>query len=91
MNETHQTRARPIATPKAPDRHLASSAIASFGLLASAVIGAGCVDAIDRITDCHDICARYADCFDSTYDVGKGLCGNCRSDCRSRLTAEGAA
>ncbi|MCA9622658.1 MAG: hypothetical protein KC731_26740 [Myxococcales bacterium] len=28
------------------------------------------------MTDCQDICSQYADCYDSTYDVG-----DCRSSC----------
>jgi hypothetical protein len=41
--------------------------------------GVGCVNQIDRVTDCQDICSRYSDSFDSTYDV---------SACRSRCTED---
>lgn len=47
------------------------SALVVPGLAAS-----GCANEIDRVTDCQDICARYADCFDASYDVGA-----CRSRC----------
>lgn len=33
-------------------------------------ISAGCTDAIERAYDCHVVCQTYADCVDSTYDVG---------------------
>jgi hypothetical protein len=52
------------------------SMVASFMLLFGAALGSGCVDEIDRVTDCQDICSRYADCFDSNYDVGA-----CRTRC----------
>ena len=53
------------------------SKVAAFAGLSLALVlaGAGC-NAIDRVTDCQDICARYADCYDSTYDVS-----SCRSKC----------
>ena len=47
-----------------------------FGLFAFATTG--CTDEIDRITDCQDICSRYADCFDDSYDVE-----GCRNECKN--------
>lgn len=45
-----------------------------LGLL---LLSSGCINELDRLKDCQDICSRYGDCFDSTYDV---------SACRSRCT-----
>ncbi len=56
----------------APFRSLA----ASFMLLLGPALGAGCVDEVDRVTDCQDICSRYSDCFDDSYDVSA-----CRTRC----------
>ena len=83
-----------ITTPtrgSAPASHTRSiaSRIASWtrsillvgGLLAGASAGSGCVNAIDRITDCQDICARYSDCFDASYDVAA-----CRSRCSDKAS-----
>jgi hypothetical protein len=47
-------------------------ALATIGL---SLTGAACGD-LDRLTDCQQICERYGDCFDSTYDVA-----TCRSGC----------
>jgi hypothetical protein len=46
----------------------------ALGLFASA----GC-DEVDAAFDCHQVCERYQDCFDSNYDVGA-----CRERCRMR-------
>jgi hypothetical protein len=37
------------------------------------------VNNIDEATDCDQVCARYADCFDSQYDEAA-----CRSRCENR-------
>jgi len=47
-----------------------------FALVVVSALGSGCVNEIDRITDCQDICSRYSDCFDGDYDVAA-----CRSRC----------
>ena len=84
MNDTTPT-AKPVSATLASHLWLSAAlmrtALASLGVLAGTVVGAGCVDEIDRITDCQDICGRYADCFDSTYDVGK-----CRNNCDDRAS-----
>jgi len=49
---------------------------ASFLVLLGSALGSGCADEIDRVTDCQDICSRYSDCFDDSYDVGA-----CRTRC----------
>ena len=49
----------------------------SLVLSSFAVVGVGCADEIDRVTDCQDICSRYSDCFDDSYDVDA-----CRNRCR---------
>jgi hypothetical protein len=41
-------------------------------------VGASC-DEIDAAFDCQQVCDRYQDCFDSSYDVDA-----CRSRCRTR-------
>lgn len=43
---------------------------------AFAIFSGACANEIDRLTDCQDICQRYADCFDSSYDVS-----SCRNRC----------
>lgn len=48
----------------------------SAGLLLAGIVLMGC-NPIDAAIDCHSICSRYADCWDSTYDVGA-----CESKCR---------
>ena len=54
-----------------------------FALVLSPVLFAACTDEIDRVTDCQQICSRYADCFDSSYDVD-----GCRNDCRDSADAD---
>jgi len=52
----------------------------AFVCLAFALTGVAC-SAADPITnkwDCHDICQRYAGCFDSHYDVDA-----CKDRCES--------
>jgi hypothetical protein len=52
-------------------------------LLAVLAIGLGFAitscDEIDEAFDCQQVCSRYQDCFDSSYDVGR-----CRANCRAR-------
>jgi hypothetical protein len=55
--------------------------LASALFLSFALLGAGC-SAADPITNkftCHDVCQRYADCFNSSYDV-TGCADKCESD-----------
>jgi hypothetical protein len=52
------------------------SLAASFMLLLGSALGGGCVDEVDRVTDCQQICERYSDCFDGSYDVSA-----CRTRC----------
>jgi len=40
-------------------------------------LGAGSCDNADAIFDCQEVCSRYRDCFDASYDVGA-----CRNRCR---------
>ena len=49
----------------------------SIFLLGFLLCFTGC-DSVDAAFDCNDICTRYKDCFDSTYDVSA-----CASRCRS--------
>ena len=50
-------------------------AMMTFFVLAS-LGGAGCVQEIDQAVDCANLCGRYADCYDSSYDRGA-----CRDRC----------
>jgi len=59
----------------------ASFAAPLFALIGS-VLGGGCANEIDRVTDCQDICARYSDCFDASYDVS-----SCRTRCADNARA----
>lgn len=45
---------------------------------AIALLAVGCnpVEEIEEEVDCNDLCTRYRDCFDSSYDVGA-----CNSRC----------
>ena len=50
-------------------------------LLAAALFATSLVSgcgAIDAVIDCHAICTRYSDCFNTTYDVAA-----CESRCRT--------
>jgi hypothetical protein len=38
---------------------------------------------VDRTLDCHSICSRYAECFDSSFDVE-----DCRDDCEDEADAD---
>ena len=48
-------------------------------------ISAGMVscDAADEAFDCQQVCSRYHDCYDQSYDVGK-----CRDSCRARAASD---
>jgi hypothetical protein len=43
----------------------------------ASVLFAGC-GAAENLFDCQNVCTRFRDCFDSTYDVGQ-----CRDTCRA--------
>jgi len=49
---------------------------AFVALFSGLSVGLASCDEVDRVTDCQDICGRYADCFDSAYDVNA-----CRNRC----------
>jgi hypothetical protein len=49
-----------------------------FGLLLTAIFAVNC-DSVETAFDCQQVCTRYRDCYDSSYNVD-----NCRSSCRSR-------
>jgi hypothetical protein len=49
-----------------------------FGLLLLSALAVNC-DSVETAFDCQQVCTRYHDCYDSSYDVD-----NCRSSCRSR-------
>ena len=56
----------------------------ALGLFFSGVVG--CSDTVDEITnsvDCHTVCKRYADCFNSDYDVD-----GCSDKCESRAGSD---
>ncbi len=52
--------------------------VGAFGLLSFSVLAVNC-DSVETAFDCQQVCTRYRDCYDSSYDVD-----SCRSSCRSR-------
>ncbi len=50
----------------------------TFVLLALSGAACSAADPITNKFDCHDVCQRYATCFDSNYDVD-----SCNSRCQS--------
>jgi hypothetical protein len=50
------------------------------GLLALGSL-VGC-NAVENAIDCHGICTRYKDCYDTSYDVDK-CASKCRDDANS--------
>ena len=42
-----------------------------------------CNGPIENTVDCHRVCKRYADCFDSNYDIAA-----CESTCRSNANSD---
>jgi len=62
-------------------------ALLSFGIAAGSIVG--CSDTVDEVKDeidCHQVCARYADCFNSDYDVDacQDRCENTADDNETR-------
>ena len=54
------------------------------------VAGCSSVSTVDEATsnvDCHSVCKRYADCFDSAYDVD-GCSDKCQSSADSSDTRQ---
>ena len=47
-------------------------------MLLAAVFAMNC-DSVETAFDCEQVCTRYRDCYNSSYDVDQ-----CRSSCRSR-------
>ena len=60
-------------------KSLFAAAALLFGL---ALAGCGSVDAA---IDCHSICSRYSECYDTTYDVSA-----CETRCRSHSSSDTA-
>ena len=68
---------------------------AKFGRLlalatALAVTGCSGISSVDEATshiDCHGVCQRYADCFDSAYDVD-GCSDKCQNSADSSDTRQ---
>jgi hypothetical protein len=55
-----------------------------LGLLLTAAFG--CSSTVDEVTtalDCHDVCQRYADCFNADYDVD-----GCTDRCENSADAD---
>lgn len=58
--------------------------VAAVGLGSMALVACG--DAVDEVKNritCHDVCKRYADCFDDDYDVDE-----CTSRCENKATPD---
>lgn len=52
--------------------------VGGLGLLVLSVFAVNC-DTVETAFDCDQVCTRYRDCYDSSYNVD-----NCRSSCRTR-------
>ena len=50
----------------------------AFVLLSLSGVGCSAADPVTNHFDCHDICQRYADCFDSSYNVE-----DCKDKCEN--------
>lgn len=64
----------------------------SWGLSALflTLVGAGCSDTIDEITnhvDCRQVCSRYSECFDADYDID-GCADKCENSADASETRE---
>jgi len=63
---------------------------AGFVVLAAALAIGGCsaADKVSNKIDCHSVCKRYADCFDSDYDVDgcEDKCENSADSSEARET-----
>ena len=51
--------------------------------LALPALGVLSCDSLDTAFDCQSVCARYRDCYDSSYDVDR-----CRNSCRDRAASD---
>jgi hypothetical protein len=52
--------------------------LALLGAAGAFAAGASGCDSVDAAFDCHEVCGRYQDCYDSSYDVGA-----CEDRCRT--------
>jgi hypothetical protein len=52
--------------------------VGGLGLLLASIFAVNC-DSVETAFDCQQVCTRYRDCYNSSYDVD-----SCRSSCRSR-------
>lgn len=53
--------------------------LAAFAAVSLTAASTGCDGPLDRAIDCQQICERYKDCVDSSYDVS-----DCASRCRDK-------
>lgn len=60
--------------------------IASTIAVLALLLGAGCVNEVDRAVDCANICERYQDCLPGDQDESE-----CRDRCNDRTTEEADA
>ena len=51
--------------------------------VAFVIAAMGACSSVDNAIDCHSICKRYGDCFNSAYDVGA-----CESRCKSNSASD---
>jgi len=56
--------------------------VGGLGLLLLSVVAVNC-DSVETAFDCQQVCTRYRDCYDPSYNVD-----NCRSSCRSRAASD---
>lgn len=49
-------------------------------IFGAALLSCAAADEIESQIDCHDICSKYAECYDSDYDVSA-----CREECENEV------
>jgi hypothetical protein len=57
--------------------------ILSVSAISAVIAVAAACSSVDNAIDCHTICQRYSDCFNSSYDVSA-----CESRCKNNSSAD---
>lgn len=63
-----------------------SRSVVSLTFAVALLAAVGCSSTVDEVTnkiDCHTVCKRYADCFNSDYDVD-----GCTDKCQNSADAD---
>ncbi|HEY2903880.1 MAG TPA: hypothetical protein VGL59_25060 [Polyangia bacterium] len=66
-----------IKTTSGQRKPIAALLLGAAGIIAAAM-GIGACDSVATAYDCQQVCQRYADCYNASFDVGK-----CRDMCRA--------